>query len=192
VEMQVDVLRRHVEDPQKERSVGADLGHIQELLRQQIFELRMLMQQMKPVEFRPSQLLDHMADSVDRFRRDTGIAAQFVTSLEDVQMTSRAARELARILQEALVNIRKHSGATNVEVRFAAEEGCWKLVIVDNGRGFGFSGQFSLKELDASRRGPAIIRERVRSLGGDMVLRSSPERGSELQITFPQKVLTHA
>ena len=188
VEMQVDVLRRQLASPQQAANVASALTHVQELVRQQVFDLRMLMQQMKPVEFSPGQLLDYMAEMVDRFRRDTGIEAHFVTTLEDVQMLSRVSREIARILQEALVNVRKHSGASEVQVRFAAEDGCWKLGIVDNGRGFDFAGRLTLKELDAARLGPGIIRERVRSLGGDLSLQSTPDAGSELIITLPQKV----
>jgi signal transduction histidine kinase len=157
VEMQIDVLRRQLTSPEKSANVAPGLTHVQELVRQQVLDLRMLMQQMKPVEFSPGQLLDYMAEMVDRFRRDTGIGAQFVTTLEDVQMPSRVSREVARILQEALVNIRKHSGATDVQVRFAAEHGCWKLGIVDNGRGFDFSGRFNLKELDAPRLGARVL-----------------------------------
>ena len=188
VEMRVDVLRRQMSNPEKAPIVLRDLGVVQDLLRQQIFELRMLMQQMKPVELRPGQLLDYMAETVDRFRRDTGIAAQFVTSLEEVQLPARVARELVRILQEALVNVRKHSGANSVEVRFAAEDGCWKMGIVDNGRGFDFNGRLSLQELETSRRGPAIIKERVRSLGGHLTVHSTPGTGSELEVSFPQKL----
>ncbi len=187
VEMQVDVLRRQLASPEKANQASTGLSHVQDLLRQQIFELRMLMQQMRPIEFTRGQLLDYMANMVDRFRRDTGTAAQFVTTLEEVQLPSRTARELARILQEALVNIRKHSGANNVEIRFGAEDGCWKLGIVDNGRGFDFSGKLNLKQLDAQRLGPGIIRERVRSLGGDLTLQSTPGNGSELVVTVPQK-----
>jgi signal transduction histidine kinase len=186
VEMQLDVVRRQVESPEHASTVAAGLERVQELLRQQVFELRMLMQQMRPMEFRPGQLLDYMADMVDRFRRDTGIGARFVTSLEDVQVSSRVARELARILQEALVNIRKHSHANSVQVRFAAEDGCWRLEIVDNGRGFDFSGTLDLQKLDAGRLGPAIIKERVRGLGGGLTLSSNPT-GSELIISLPQK-----
>ncbi len=206
VEMQVDVLRRQLASPEKsepgsparaafardgvEEPVASGLARVQDLLREQVFGLRMLMQQMKPVEFGPGQFLDYLAEMVDRFRRDTGISAQFVTTLEDVQLPSRVSRELARILQEALVNVRKHSGASNVEVRFAAEDGCWKLGIVDNGHGFDFSGRLNLKELDAARRGPGIIRERVRSLGGDLTLQSFPGKGSEVVISLPQKSQT--
>lgn len=192
IEMQVDVLRRQLQSPDKSEFVAGRLQQVQEIVRRQVFELRMLMQQMRPVDFRPAQLLDHMAEVVDRFRNDTGIAAQFITTLEEVDMPGRTARELVRILQEALVNARKHSGATLVQVRFAAEDGCWRLGIVDNGRGFEFTGKFTLHELDAARRGPAIIKERVRALGGLLTLQSTPGSGSELLISLPQKAyVTH-
>jgi signal transduction histidine kinase len=192
VEMQIDVLRRQAEKAADAPGITSRLEHLQEIVRNQVFDLRMLMQQMKPLEFRPGQVLDFMADVVDRFRRDTGIGAQFVTSLEDVDMPARVARELVRILQEGLVNVHKHSGATTVEVRFAAEEGCWRLGIVDNGRGFDFSGRRTLQELDAARLGPGIIKERVRSMGGDMTVQSTPGSGSELSVSLRQKAyITH-
>lgn len=187
IEMQLEVLRRQLQTPEKTSLVAGRLQQVQEIVRHQVFELRMLMQQMRPVDFRPAQLLDHMAEVVDRFRNDTGIGAQFVTTLEEVDMPGRTARELVRILQEALVNVRKHSGATKVQVRFAAEDGCWRLGIVDNGRGFNFTGKLPLQELDASRRGPAIIKERVRSLGGELTVQSTPGSGSELLISLPHK-----
>jgi signal transduction histidine kinase len=187
VEMQLDVLRRQSQAPDKTEFVAGRLEQVQQIVHQQVFELRMLMQQMKPVDFRPGQILDHMAETVDRFRNDSGIGAQFITTLEDVDMPARTSRELARILQEALVNVRKHSGASMVQVRFGVEDGCWRLGIVDNGRGFQFSGQMSLQELDASRMGPAIVKERVRSLGGDLTLKSQPGNGSELLISLQQK-----
>ena len=55
------------------------------------------------------------------------------------------------------------------------------------GDGFPFTGRFTLTELDGLRRGPAIIKERVRAVGGDMVIESTPGHGSRLEITIPQK-----
>ena len=57
------------------------------------------------------ELIDALADFVQRFQRDTGIGARFVTQLDHVALTPRACREVARILEEALVNVRRHSGA---------------------------------------------------------------------------------
>ena len=183
IEMQIDVLRRRGNgQPQ-----SAELGHIQKLLQEEVLNMRELMQSMKPVEIGPHQFLDFLAQLVERFRSDTGVEARFVSELEEVTLPSSACRELARVVQEGLVNVRKHSGARSVYVRFGAQNGLWKLVIDDDGRGFQFTGRLTLTELDDLHRGPAVIKERVRAIGGDLVIESSPGHGSRLEITVPQK-----
>jgi DNA-binding NarL/FixJ family response regulator/signal transduction histidine kinase len=185
-EMQVDVLRRTASG--SNGSIGDQLGNIQELLRREVLNLRELMQQMRPVEVSPKQLLDYLADLADRFQRDTGIHAQFVSNLEDAaNLPPRLCREVARIVQEALVNVRRHSGASNVLIRFSSGPGAWKLVIDDDGRGFSFSGHFSHDELDAAHKGPLVIKERVRSIGGDLAVESQPGTGARLEISIPHR-----
>ena len=187
VEMEVDVLRREASRSENLTVISPRLERIQELLREQVFDLRTLMQQMRPVEFNPAQLLDHLADVVERFRRDTGIAAEFVSVLDEVDLSPRLCRELFRITQEALANVRKHSGARRVLVRFGIRQDRWTLEVEDDGRGFEFHGKKSLAELDASRTGPAIIKERVRLIEGELTIESNPGRGSRLEIRVPQK-----
>lgn len=183
IEMQVDVLRRHNVDC----AVSLELGRIQELLRNEVLNLRELMQTMRPVDIGRHQLLDFMAELVERFSRDTGIAVRFISELQEVTVPDSTCRELVRVVQEGLVNIRKHSGAHSALVRFSMQDGLWKLVVSDDGDGFPFTGRFTLTELDGLRRGPAIIKERVRAVGGDMVIESTPGHGSRLEITIPQK-----
>ena len=184
-EMQVDVLRRRAE--RESQPMKDDLAHIQSLLQREVLNLRELMQQMKPVDLSPEQLLDYLADQVDRFRRDTGIAAQFTSELQDVALSPHSCRELVRIVQEALVNVRKHSDAKHVLVRFGRENGFWKLTIDDDGKGFDFDGKLTHVELMNSTRGPAIIKERVRNIGGQLVLFSRSGEGARLEISIPQK-----
>ena len=183
IEMQVDVLRRRTNG----HLPGAELQRIQQLLREEVLNLRELMLSMKPVEVGPKQFLDFIAQLVERFRNDTGMDVRFVSELEEVTLPASACRELVRIVQEGLVNVRKHSQARSVYVRFGAQNGLWKLVIDDDGQGFPFSGRLTLGELDDLHRGPAVIKERIRSIGGDLVIESSPGHGSRLEITVPQK-----
>ncbi len=184
IEMQVDVLRRRATE---DAHLTAQLEHIQDLLRQEVLNLRELMQTMRPIEIGPHQFLDFIAQLVERFSRDTGVEARFVSELQEVTMPAATCRELARVVQEGLVNIRRHSGAHSAVVRFGKQNGSWKLVIDDDGRGFPFTGRFSLKELDDFRKGPTVIKERVRAVGGDLLIESTPGRGSRLEITVPQK-----
>ena len=183
VEMQMDVLRRSAGNGE----LAAELDRIQGLLRQGVLDLRELMQSMRPVDIGPHQLLDFIAGLVERFSRDSGIAVRFISDLREVTLPPATCREVARVVQESLVNIRKHSGAQSAVVRFGAQNGHLKLEIDDNGQGFPFTGRFDLSELDSFRRGPAVIKERVRAVGGDMVIESTPGHGSKLEITIPQK-----
>jgi signal transduction histidine kinase len=111
--------------------------------------------------------------------------------LEDVRLPPPVCSEVGRIVQEALVNVRRHSGAHNVVVRFESAEGGWKLVVDDDGRGFDFSGRLTHAELDAARKGPLVIKERVRTIGGELTVDSLPGRGARLEITLPHKHHEH-
>jgi signal transduction histidine kinase len=184
IEMQIDVLRRRGTN---DSQLPSELQRVQGLLRQEVLNLRELMQTMRPPDVGPHQFLDFIAQLVERFSRDTGVAGRFVSELQEVTLPASTCRELARVVQEGLVNIRKHSGAQSVMVHFGSQNGFWKLVIDDDGKGFPFTGRFTLTELDDFRRGPTVIKERVRAVGGDMVLESSPGHGSKLEITIPQK-----
>jgi signal transduction histidine kinase len=183
IEMQVDVLRRR----NANREVATELDRVQQLLRREVLNLRELMQSMRPVDIGPHQFLDFIAGLVERFSRDTGIAVRFISELQEVTLPAATCSELVRVVQEGLVNIRKHSTAQSAVVRFGSQNGSWKLVINDDGQGFPFSGRLTLSELDGIRRGPAVIKERVRAVGGDMVIESTPGQGSRLEITIPQK-----
>jgi signal transduction histidine kinase len=97
-------------------------------------------------------------------------------------------RELARIVQEALQNVRKHSQARNVFVRLERAPSGWRLVVDDDGQGFAaFSGTLTQSELDEGRKGPYVIKERVRALGGELTIATSAGGGSRLEILLPDE-----
>jgi signal transduction histidine kinase len=185
VEMQVDVLRR--QSPGKPGLVTEELGRIQGLLREEVLKLRELMQQMKTLDVDSKKLLGLLSDTVERFQRETGISARFLSDLDELNMAQPVCRELARIVQEALVNVRKHSQARQVLVRLGARNGVWHVLIEDDGRGFPFTGRLSQTELDTLGKGPLVIKERVRLIEGELTIESNPGLGSRLEITVPQR-----
>lgn len=183
VEMQLDVLRR--QSGTQAPVVNAELGRIQKLLREEVLKLRELMQAMKSFEVDADRLVGFISDTVERFKRETGVSAVFVSEIERIELPQKVCRELARIVQESLVNVRKHSGARNVLVRLAQRAGNLQLTVEDDGRGFPFSGTMSEAELDATGKGPAVIRERVRLLAGQLTIESNPGHGARLQVRIP-------
>jgi signal transduction histidine kinase len=183
IEMRIDALRRRASA--SPHDVSAELGEVQELLRSEVLELRELMQALRPIELETSdQLPDVLASLVERFRRDTGVSARFVFDGGPVSLPALTALELARIVQEALVNVRKHSRARNVLVRLTNTEQKCTLVVEDDGQGFAFEGRLSDHELDRRRVGPAIIKERARIAGAQLAVDSAPGIGARLELTL--------
>jgi signal transduction histidine kinase len=111
-----------------------------------------------------------------------------VCDVPDLNLPPNTCREVARIVQEALANVLKHSGAENVLVRLGSRKGFWTLTIEDNGRGFEFGGRHDTAALEKSRRGPFVIKERVKAIGGELSIDSRPGQGARLEITFPKSV----
>jgi signal transduction histidine kinase len=182
VEMQLDVLRRQ---SGQTPVVSTELSRIQKLLREEVLKLRDLMQAMKSFEVDSDRLLGFINDMVERFQRETGVSAKFVSELGSVELPQKVCRELARIVQESLVNVRKHSGAQHVLVRLAQRTGGLRLTVEDDGRGFPFSGKMSEADLATSGKGPAVIRERVRLLAGELTIESNPGQGARLEVSIP-------
>ncbi|WP_174183568.1 sensor histidine kinase [Nocardia barduliensis] len=107
---------------------------------------------------------------------DTGFAVTLdVTGTEDsVREPARLALYLAA--QEALINARRHSGATTVAVRVDLTPTAGVLDIVDNGTGFAPG--------TVEGQGLSGMRERLDMVGGDVRITSGP-RGTRLLATIP-------
>lgn len=183
VEMQVDVLRRQSEAG---KPIGSELGRIQGLLREEVLKLRELMQQMKAIDVDAQRLLGVLNDTVERFQRETGISARFVTEIESLDMPQRVCREILRIVQEGLVNVRKHSGARHALVRLGSNPTRWSLTMEDDGKGFPFSGRYNQAQMDEAGKGPMIIKERVSLIAGELTVESNPGQGTRLEISVPR------
>jgi signal transduction histidine kinase len=186
IEMQLEVLRREAAGKVPD-GLAAQLAAIQRLLGEEVLNVRDLMRLLKPEEVDARQLVEHLAGMVERFRHRTGVQARLICDADEIDLTPRACREVAGIVQEALANVRKHSGATSVVVRLERSGVNWKLAVDDNGCGLDFEGHLTQDELDAQRKGPVIIKERARAIGGSLTLRSQRGFGTQIEVTIPAK-----
>jgi len=183
VEMQVDVIRRQAE---ANRPIGAELARIQKLLREEVLKLRELMQQMKAIDVDAERLLGVLRDTVERFQRETGITARFVTDVDELKMPQRVCREVLMIIQEGLVNVRKHSGAKHALVRLTSNAQSWNLIVEDDGKGFPFAGRYNQQQMEEAGKSPTIIKERVGLIAGQLTIESNPGQGTRLEVIVPR------
>jgi signal transduction histidine kinase len=101
-------------------------------------------------------------------------------SAEDLPEASKTC--VYRVVQEALRNCEKHSGATEVRVSVVEKDGTLRVSIRDNGRGFrdGAARQFS-------SLGVLGMKERAAALGGSLETRNCGGGGAEVRLTIPVK-----
>ncbi|MBI4503433.1 MAG: sensor histidine kinase [Gemmatimonadetes bacterium] len=95
-----------------------------------------------------------------------------------------------RILQEALANGFRHSGATHQSVTIDRRDAVVRLMVTDDGRGFS-TRQVLAREADVGVEGGHFglrgIQDRVAMLGGTFSLESAPGQGTTLSVTLPAR-----
>jgi signal transduction histidine kinase len=123
--------------------------------------------------------------AAERFQKESGIPVAFMGSDTPLGLPQEMTGEILQMIREALHNVQKHAGATRVAVAMEKTSNGLEISVDDNGRGFAFSGAYSLEELELLRLGPASLKRRARSLNADMVLESRPGRGAGLKVRIP-------
>jgi signal transduction histidine kinase len=163
-------------------SIRERLAGLQERLRTEISNVRALVQGARSVDVDAARLPAVLEELVDRFSRDARMEASFVSDISEVRLPPHVCSEIARIVQEALVNVRRHSGARRVIVTFSCHGADWKLTIEDDGRGFSVGRQQRSGAAPRLVRPPSVIHERVHSLGGTVRVVAADPSGARLEI----------
>jgi signal transduction histidine kinase len=89
--------------------------------------------------------------------------------------------QILRVIQEALTNARKHSGAQSIKVIFEPRDSRASITIIDNG--CGFSPDQSKQE--AGHFGLGFMRERMEQIGGSLKIDSRPGSGTVVRLEAP-------
>src|SRR5216684_4478630 len=183
IEIQLDVLRRRVaSSPDHAESA---LAGLQQTVRNESAELRHFVTDLRPVRVQSADLVDLMRGFAERYRNESSLALDLLLDSADLRAPDRVCREVFQIYREALNNIKKHAKATHVVVKLSQDDSRLLLVVDDNGEGFSFAGKFTGDELDRLRLGPISIKERTRTVNGDLTVESNPGHGARLTIEIP-------
>jgi signal transduction histidine kinase len=178
LEMEVLALSRRTADSTLRSSITA----IHSRLQQEIRGLRNLMVQLGKSGEPTSSVTDRLSEMLAQFQVETSIRARLVSSAA-VAVPPRIGQEILRLMEAALSNVRRHSGATRVDVTLERFGDGWKLVIDDDGQGF--RGSHQPKPAVVT---PWSLRDRVSALGGELVIDRRKDVGVRVEITLPSFV----
>jgi signal transduction histidine kinase len=96
-------------------------------------------------------------------------------------LTPAGEAHLLRIVQEAMVNIRKSAQASRVQVIFERMDEALQVLVEDNGCGF----EVARTLVSVEHHGLGIMRERAEEMGGRLEVESHPGCGTKVRLTVP-------
>jgi PAS domain S-box-containing protein len=139
-------------------------------------------------ELRPSILDDlGLVAALDwqlqEFEARSGLDCQFDSTLVSVDLKPDQAIAMFRVAQESLTNIARHAHASRVTVSLSEESGRLVLRVQDDGQGFHQADVAAKRSL-----GLTGMRERAYALSGELIIDSSPGRGTTviMRVALPQ------
>lgn len=180
--MEVEILRKLLtSDPSR---LPGELDSLETLARKANREVRTLQFQLRPVMLETRGLRAAIEYYVNQLQETERV--QFTLTVEGCKGRLPAKIEQAAfgIVQEALGNIRKHSGASHATIRMVEEPDRWVLTIVDDGRGFDVAAVLRSYETRGSL-GLLNMRERGQAVGGNLDLTSIPGAGTTVRLAIP-------
>lgn len=178
LQMAVQLLDR---DPDNARSVLEDL---ETGLRDGLEKIRELVHNLLPRELSRGGLVGAIERFLDRVAGSDELKISLEhQGLED-ELPAALEATLHCLVQEALNNVRKHSGASQAHVNVKFEDQTLTLVIRDNGCGFDLE-QLSADDARHNRYGLLSMNERTKLAGGTMEVDSHPGAGTMLRFAFP-------
>ena len=183
LQMRLEIVRKLLERDMK--SGMHELQVVQDLAKSQVRELRAFLHSMRPVELDGGNLSISARRVIDNFQKESGIPVTLVGGDASLALSQEMMSEVLQMLREALHNVQKHAAASRVAVAIQKGDKQLEISVDDNGRGFHFSGTYSLEELELLQLGPASLKRRARSLNGELLLESRPGQGVGLKMRIP-------
>ena len=166
------------------QSADGALARAELELSDDIGELRRLMRDLRPPALDEWGLEGALRDHCEVVARRIGTPVRL--EYERGPLPHDTEIVLYRIAQEALSNVARHAGATEVEVHVVARGGQASLMVRDDGAGFDASdeGPFSL----GGHLGLAGMAQRASMVGGTLRVRSEPGAGTTVSVLVPHAV----
>ncbi len=160
------------------------VSEARELMDEAIREVRRISHNLRPTILDDFGLLAAVRSTCEEFQLRTGIVTVVDAGGLDERLPEQTELVLFRVIQEALTNIERHSGARNVRIRMSRQEQHLSVRVKDDGCGFEPSSVIGAK---VRRRGLGLdgMRERTASIGGLCEIVSRKKGGTEIILEIP-------
>ena len=142
--------------------------------------IRRIIGRLSPLVLQELGLIAAVRKEAKDLAKSAGVKARVTVSADFGRLPAALEMAIYRIVQEALHNVAKHSGATTVTIDLKREGEVVKLAIEDDGVGI-------LPKLKPARQtfGMTGMRERMANVGGKLKVSSARGKGTRIEVSAP-------
>jgi PAS domain S-box-containing protein len=163
--------------------IAADLQELKKVVSETYTDVREEIFNLRAKALSAMNFMELLERYMDKYRRFYNLDIQLVQEADPAlfEFPPEITSQLIRTIQEALINIRKHSHVNTANIRLGCQEdGQLRIVIEDQGQGFDLA---KIKEKRSSF-GLQIIRERMESVGGNLEVDTAPGQGTRIILYY--------
>jgi signal transduction histidine kinase len=156
-----------------------DLKEVQEIAQSTLNNIRTLSQALHPVLLEEAGLESTLDWYIPTVGRQTGLALHYEKTGPSFAVETGAGVHIYRVLQEALNNVSRHSGAPEAWIRLKYSSDSLDLEVEDHGTGF---------VAEKTQRGIGLVamRERAELIGGTLAIFPRPQGGTSVKLHIPR------
>jgi signal transduction histidine kinase len=174
----IGVMARRAERHAAGTKTAQDLSELQTVAQEALDKVRSLSQSLQPVILQESGLLAAVEWYLPVVERQTALTIRYQPPETGLALPYESSIHVFRVLQEALNNVVRHSGAGAAQVRIHGDASRVVLEVEDSGKGIG-SGRRS------EGMGLVAMRERALLLGGRLHIGPGAAGGTLIQLEVP-------
>lgn len=177
------LFSKHLEQ-QLDSEMAPQVSGLRQLAEQALRAARTLAQQLRPLELDQLGLVPALNRLVEHTAQRCGIAVDFIAGQQQARLTYALEVVVYRIAQQALTNVARHSRARSASVTLSGSEDWLTLIIEDDGVGFDCEAVLA-NTRDVAHTGVRTMRDRARSIGGELVVESDRWSGTLVRLRVP-------
>lgn len=174
-------LARVIEDEQQQMQ----LTEMRSTLRQLARHLRSICQDLRPPALTPFGVSTVLRSFAETFQQEhPDLVVELELEDDEQRLSDRVRLALYRICQHVLHNVAQHAEASRVNISLKLDGENVELCIQDNGRGFEVPEDWLIM-MQQGKYGLLNCMERAEAVGGQLVIHSQTESGTQLRIVVP-------
>ncbi len=182
LKLRADAVLVLPKERRKSRQVLDALEETRQMAMQAAYDLRGVIHDLRQRDAEARDWAQELSTSLEAWSAQAGINARLDLQHDFPELRAEGQIQVLRIIQEALTNVRKHSGARAVIVRVARESVGVVVSVTDDGCGFD-----PYRPSDPAHFGLRILHERAQAVNGILQVITSPGQGTEVRLVLPDR-----